>query len=200
MGLVGADALPADGLLLFFYDQDQPWGYSPEDSDRFRVMLVDDFGLRGVAPPGNVARLPSCKLSLAQKTTIPDILSMEVEELVLSNVESDDYVEMSEAYAKRFPGPEHQMLGHPVLVQGDMRLEVALVAAGYDCGDGSAFQSEAAQELVHEVTAWKLLLQLDSDDDAGMMWGDAGLLYFWIHEDDLAQRDFTRVRVVLQCT
>jgi uncharacterized protein YwqG len=27
---------------------------------------------------------------------------------------------------------------------------------------------------------WRLLLQLDTDDAAGMKWGDVGTLYFWI--------------------
>jgi uncharacterized protein YwqG len=32
------------------------------------------------------------------------------------------------------------------------------------------------------------------------MWGDCGMLYFWIRRDDLARRDFSGAWVVLQCT
>jgi uncharacterized protein YwqG len=46
--------------------------------------------------------------------------------------------------------------------------------------------------------SWRLLLQVDSDDDAGMMWVDSGLLYFWIRKDDLAARRFERVWCVMQ--
>ena len=37
---------------------------------------------------------------------------------------------------------------------------------------------------------WRLLLQLDTDDEASMMWGDLGRLYFWITGDALRRRAF----------
>jgi uncharacterized protein YwqG len=43
------------------------------------------------------------------------------------------------------------------------------------------------------------LLQLDSDEEAGMMWGDRGMLYFWIPEEALAPRRFGEVWTILQC-
>jgi uncharacterized protein YwqG len=45
-----------------------------------------------------------------------------------------------------------------------------------------------------------LLLQLDSDRDLGWQWGDMGLLYFWIPDEDLAAGRFDRVWTILQCT
>jgi uncharacterized protein YwqG len=42
-----------------------------------------------------------------------------------------------------------------------------------------------------------LLLQLDTDD--AMMWGDAGVANFFIHPDDLARRDFSRVLYNWDC-
>ena len=61
------------------------------------------------------------------------------------------------------------MLGHPDLVQNDPR-------------DGDAL----------------VLLQVDSDDDARMMWGDAGRLYHLIHPEDLRARTFQASRCELQ--
>ena len=46
---------------------------------------------------------------------------------------------------------------------------------------------------------WRLLLQLDSCEDLGMMWGDMGLVYFWIRQEDLQARRFDRTWVILQC-
>lgn len=43
----------------------------------------------------------------------------------------------------------------------------------------------------------RLLLQLDSDDE--MMWGDVGVANFFIHPDDLARRDFSRVMYNWDC-
>lgn len=65
-------------------------------------------------------------------------------------------------------GPRHRTLGHPDLVQNDPR----------DSGEQPT-----------------LLLQVDSDDAAGMMWGDLGRLYYWLRPDDLAARRFGRTVV-----
>ena len=46
---------------------------------------------------------------------------------------------------------------------------------------------------------WGLLLQLDSDETAGFMWGDVGMLYYWIRKQDLAKNRFDRVWMAQQC-
>jgi len=38
------------------------------------------------------------------------------------------------------------------------------------------------------------------DDDAGMMWGDCGRLYFWIRKADLAEGRFDKCWMILQCS
>ena len=40
---------------------------------------------------------------------------------------------------------------------------------------------------------WRLLLQVNSDDYAGWMWGDVGRVYFWIRRQDFATGDSDRV-------
>ncbi|MGG7575788.1 DUF1963 domain-containing protein [Streptomyces sirii] len=44
-----------------------------------------------------------------------------------------------------------------------------------------------------------LLAQFDSDDDADMMWGDCGALYWLIRPEDLADRRFDRAMFTWQC-
>ena len=46
---------------------------------------------------------------------------------------------------------------------------------------------------------WRLLLQIDSDENCEMMWGDVGRIYFWIKTEDLKNRDFEKVWLILQC-
>jgi len=46
---------------------------------------------------------------------------------------------------------------------------------------------------------WRLLLQVASDDAPRMMWGDAGISYYWIRDEDLRERDFDRAWLILQC-
>lgn len=64
----------------------------------------------------------------------------------------------------------HQMLGYPVYIQDE------------DMASGKI-----------------LLLQLDTDDDTGWMWGDMGMIYFWIAPQELDARNFDDVRLILEC-
>ena len=56
-----------------------------------------------------------------------------------------------------------------------------------------------AKELRNGAADWRLLLQIDTDDDLGVMWGDGGILYAWIREEDARAGRFDRTWVVLQC-
>lgn len=45
-----------------------------------------------------------------------------------------------------------------------------------------------------------LLFQVDSDDRAGMMWGDAGLLYWLIDRHELLRGNFDAAWLEGQCS
>jgi uncharacterized protein YwqG len=92
-----------------------------------------------------------------------------------------------------------RVLGHPNQIQGDMQTECALVTGGLYTGDASGYKDPRRAELQAGARDWRLLLQVDSEDAAGMMWGDGGSLYYWIKEPDLAAHDFSRTWMVLQC-
>ncbi|MCX7034439.1 MAG: YwqG family protein [Arenimonas sp.] len=55
------------------------------------------------------------------------------------------------------------------------------------------------QEDPREGGDWELLLQIDTDDGAGVMWGDAGIGNFFIAPADLARADFSRVMYTWDC-
>jgi len=69
---------------------------------------------------------------------------------------------------------------------------------GLYCGDSRGYNAPRARELAKGAEAWKLLFQLDSDDSAGMMWGDGGRLYFWMRQESLRKRDFRKNWMILQ--
>lgn len=94
----------------------------------------------------------------------------------------------------------HQVAGFARPVQGDdMELECQLVSHGLYCGDATGYEHARAEELEPGAAHWKLLLQFDSDDDLGVMWGDYGMLYFWVEADAARAGRFENVWVVLQC-
>ncbi len=108
--------------------------------------------------------------------------------------------EIVERLESEFGDPDHRFGGHASETQGDMKLECQLVSNGLCCGVGDAYNSERGLALKDGRDDWRLLLQIDSDRDGpGWMWGDLGMIYFWIRRQDLAARDFDKVWCVLQC-
>ncbi|KOM88315.1 DUF1963 domain-containing protein [Clostridium botulinum] len=56
-------------------------------------------------------------------------------------------------------------------------------------------QSESEHYKEHNI----LLLQLDIEDECGIMFGDSGNCNFFISEEDLKNRDFSNVKYDWQC-
>lgn len=207
--------LPARGLLSFFYDSQQSvWGFDPRETGASAVHYFPDSGeLAPTAPPAGgedpiLAALglredtrsspfPAVRLRPASERTYAPADSSEVDALGLTRDERLSYEEIS-AEAEEDP-PIHRLLGHPEVIQGDMQLECQLVTNGRYCGDASGYTGDEAERLRPGAADWRLLLQIDSDDDAGMMWGDVGRIYFWMHRDALAQRRWDEAHLILQC-
>jgi uncharacterized protein YwqG len=130
-----------------------------------------------------------------------------VEKLKEDNEETDEMVRnlgfwaKLKEYFKKLPGPRtHKVFGHPDPVQNEMQLECQLVSNGISMGDPDVFQNPRIKNLESGATDWRLLLQLDSDNTYEQEWYDSGMLYFWIHEKDLAKHDFNNVWMILQCS
>jgi uncharacterized protein YwqG len=192
--------LPAAGRLLFFYDAaNQPWGFDPKDRGSWAVVLVPDGTATANATPAPVPpALTRHAVAFQRIETYPSWQRPEVAALKLTDQEADLFIEACSAVYGE--APRHQMSGFPDPVQGDeMALECQLASNGLYCGDSSGYLSSRASALRDGVKDWRLLLQIDSDDDLGVMWGDAGILYFWIREDDARASRFEQAWVVLQC-
>jgi uncharacterized protein YwqG len=178
-----ASVLPSRGTLAFFYDSAQEtWGFDPKDRGSWLVRHEPDPAVLSPAEaPASLpadAVYPEVALELAEIETIPP----------------DEQQDDDEEAAVR-----HQLLGHPSPIQGEMELECQLVSHGLNCGDPAGYADPRAKALEAGAGQWRLLLQVDSDDTASMMWGDCGRLYFWITEDALRRRAFDECWMILQC-
>ncbi|MFD3545231.1 YwqG family protein [Streptomyces sp. NPDC058655] len=87
----------------------------------------------------------------------------------------------------------HQIGGHAHSVQNPVEIEVAEAVL-----DGEVPWHDP--RLSEETDNWVLLAQFDSEDTADMMWGDAGVLYWLIRPEDLAERRFERAMFTWQCS
>ena len=96
--------------------------------------------------------------------------------------------------------PKHQMGGYPEPIQSaEMDLECQLVTNGLYLGDARGYSDPRAEALKDGAAEWRLLLQLDSDDELGVMWGDVGMIYFWVREPEARRGEFGGTWLILQC-
>ncbi|NNG00145.1 MAG: DUF1963 domain-containing protein [Desulfobacteraceae bacterium] len=196
--------LPSEGILYFFYDQEQStWGFDPKDRGSWNVIYISKKNeLKPINAPAGLGKEYIYKeknIKFSKILIYPDWQDDRIDKLNLNDSQSDEYFELRSSIFQNQPA--HQLLGYPSPVQGnDMDLESQLVSNGLYCGDATGYRDPKAKELESGRNDWILLLQLDSDDDAGMMWGDVGMLYFWIRKSDLKKNDFSNVWMILQCS
>lgn len=198
--------LPTKGMLFFFYEvDDQVWGFDPEDRSNWKVIYYNGNGsLIHTDAPDDLSGesvFNTCSLQFNHDVTLPPWESIFIEKLNLNKEEQDAYFDLCERVLEIKDDDEviNRLLGYPDQVQGEMQLECQLVSNGLYCGDSTGYQDPRRKKLEAGAANWRLLFQLDSVEDAGMMWGDVGRLYFWIEENALKECDFEKVWMVLQC-
>ena len=166
--------MPTTGQLYFFYDKEQStWGFDPTDRGSWKVIYsnVPTPDLRaaeipvGISPKDlyNTVRLTGRKI-----LSRPDSERLHITGQ-MTDQEFDELIDMCLASFGNLP--KHQLFGFPVPVQDDhMELECQLASNGIYCGTPEGYESPDAKQLAPGAADWRLLLQLDSDDAAGMMW------------------------------
>jgi uncharacterized protein YwqG len=202
-GLVNDVACPESGWLYFFYDADQETsGFDPKDKGSWSVKFAPaDAPVSRATPPGAATSSAHFKEKCFTPVRIdlyPDSEDARVASMPFDGRQWDTFCDIN---IPAFGGePEHHLFGYAQPIQGnDMELECQLVSHGINCGTPEGYESAEAQALEAGAADWGLLLQLDTDDDSDMMWGDGGRLYFWIKRDDLRAGRFDDVWMVLQC-
>jgi uncharacterized protein YwqG len=195
------ELLPSAGLLSFFYDSGQSvWGFDPADNEAWAVIYTENLEslVRRDFPDTLLerGRFRAMRLWPENVVTYPPLESSDVAMLGMSGEEQEAYAEIVEDEEE---APNHQFLGNPQPIQGDMQLECQLVSHGLYCGGPEGYNDPRAAELGLGAIDWQLLLQIDSDDDVGMMWGDVGRIYYWMHRDSMRQTEWDQARLILQC-
>lgn len=199
--------LPDDGMLYFFYDaENQPWGHNPLNKNKWKVVYYegDKSNLNRCNEPNDMHSyniFNSCEIIFEKDITFPDFESVYLD---LLEINKEDEKKIYRFFHKLISQEEkseikHRILGFPDTIEGDMMIVCQLVSNGIDFDHLSNYQNSEIEKFKSGANDWILLLQLDSDDmNVGISWGNFGRLYFWIKKEDLKNKNFNDVWVVLQ--
>jgi len=185
--------LPKTGLLYFFYSAEQEaWGDDYKDKDKFKVIYWNGH-FDELSRTDFPSDLPEYSCYNSCSVIAKSELSLPSSEHDVYNDFSDEEIDILWEKVD-YKGNMNKLLGCSDTIQSEMELKCELVTNGI-----SVYYDP--KRKVHEQNAkkWRLLLQIDSNEENGMMWGDCGRLYFWIKEDDLLNIDFDKSWLILQC-
>jgi uncharacterized protein YwqG len=204
-------ALPHSGLLSFFCALDDEFaanGLLADHDDpafwqvrHFNGRLVDTLTRRDTPRAvDELDRFSPCAVAWSTRPTLPDPESREIQALGFSNQERNAYIDIvCGADVGYLPVMDLHLLGHPYNLDGCAFVPGYMAEHGISYPplgesrrrDWTAIQQQAEAE-------WRLLLQVYSNEEAGMDFGGGGVLHFCIPNEALAARDFTRVHANLQ--
>jgi len=151
-------------------------------------------------------RFVACAVDITPIVTLPAPESFAIASLGFDEREQEDYVEVYLGWNRgdndRDGRPAHRLLGLPYNLEGDARVASLLASRGQTWDDvadmGDIDDAAAEAELERAATDWTLLLQVDSDDAAGMDWQGGGLIYFCLTRAALEAGDFSAVWATTQ--
>ncbi len=206
--------LPKTGVLSFFYElETMKWGFDPKDKGCARVFYFEDVNALSPAEfpddltenaLGESYRFPEIGITARSERSYQcygDFI-VQREKMVQEWEEFEAAEESLGIYSETDPECS-KLLGWANIIQGNMTRECELVARrGYYLGnDWKEVTPRDRQETEQWANRdWLLLFQLDSVNyyDFRLMFGDCGRIYFYIHRDDLAARNFDNVWLILQ--
>ena len=195
--------LPSSGMLYFFYNMaDYRAEYlAPEN---WRVIYHSgDSNLAPSEPPLSIPPHLDYKARVAKfqnEVTLPSVETCYIggpgdtgAKVELTEEEWKAYANLR--YEWRANKNIHQMLGHADDVQPYALENSYESVRDVFFADGRAFKSLTPKEQSEEFFQGRLLLQVDEEKSIKMQFGRGGRLYFFIREQDLKARDFSKVWV-----
>jgi uncharacterized protein YwqG len=175
--------LPGHGMLYFFHYSMRDKKYDFQEEGLFKVLYCDD-DLRSLqrtdypADLDNRSRYTACRIHFGQQIRLPSTTNSLFDFLDDDEQDSDRFFDVLDSLK------QNKLFGYADDIQGEM--------------EPSLFDDDDTEESNVNPDDWILLLQVDSNDETGMMWLDLGRLYFWINKNDLRNKRFDKCQCVLQ--
>lgn len=183
---------PKKGLLSFFYDiEGQPFEGESNCKGCVRVFLFENINELVLAsyPSGMNEQdcLPCLEIQTEYAISYPSCEDYEVIYGTVSAEERKHYYDLLSKCNYDVDFRRSKILGWPDVIQNSMMIQLKKYS--------DICESKDLDEN------WILLLQLSSfhNNAFELSFGDCGVLYFYIMEEDLKKRNFSNIRIFLQC-
>ena len=199
--------LPKTGVLSFFYETvSMEWGFELKSEGYARVYYFPETeGLVPTQIPEETKEWSVGEQALTFADAVSLLSSFAYSRSCGKEVDWDTYNELRAEFGYDAAAHEDnpmKMLGYADEIQNEMEPECELYSRGIDGDMQEELSEEEEAELVRNAAdRWVLLFQMGTveDGETELMYGDCGLIYFWIRKEDLAARNFHHVRLILQC-
>ena len=203
--------LPEKGMLYFFYELfTMTWGFSPQDRGSAKVFYYDGEieDLVSVDFPEDMEKdciIPESKINFESMNDYPiDFLDY------YDPDDSDEEMDRKEKEFEKdlkelgYKTDTTKLLGHPELIQGEYWEECEGVARKniyYGSAPIKYGSNEVKKSIKENAKDWILLMQVSELEigDYGLYFGDSGKIYFNIRKEDLKNKNFDNVWLILQC-
>lgn len=193
--------IPKKGLISFFHCSENS-GYSLYDADKFKILYHEDLSnLKRIDYPNDLDQyveyapsqvFPANLLRFQSNLSLPSFNEEECIEDIIKYDDRDIYFKIADY------GTKHQIFGYPADLLGFMKQDCELFTNGIDNREFYNYTPERQKEIEIASSDWVLLLQINSDPDVNMYWGDRGFLYFWIRRQDILQKIFDNTWFMIQ--
>ena len=202
--------LPSKGMLYFFYElETEEWGYHPESKGCAKVFYFEDTSnFELIDFPKDMEdyyKIPEFKITFKSNISLPSyenfyLLLKEDDAFKKHDISFNDFIPL---YDEIFiPDNNYtKLLGYPEVIQNPMEEECEAVTRGFDMGGIESYPKQYQKEIRSASKDWILLFQMDTIEtsDYELMFGDSGHIYFWIKKEDLANKNFENIWLILQC-
>ena len=211
--------LPDKGMLYFFYElETEEWGYELKNKGCAKVFYYEDISnFELIDFPEDMEDyniVPEFKVNFKSNISYPAYENFEKlneNDVLLEKYETfegydelyddffDNYCDFHEEYMDGLES-HTKLLGYPDVVQNSMEEECVEVTRDFDMEAVKASPKKYKEEIKKAAENWILLFQMDTveTDDYELMFGDSGHIYFWIKKEDLKNKNFDNVWLILQ--
>jgi hypothetical protein len=188
----GPEWLPEQGRFYAFYDPD---GHGRADVVRVLYSLEEPGPER--SSPTGVARHRERRVAFLICNSAPNTEWLNIREPL--DMDFEELEALRRAIVDTPPADElqHRIGGYPDEIQDEcMPISCERLARGLEpLKPGEEEQSVA---ILRASKQWRMLMQVDSDPDLKMEFGDAGRLYVFIRDRDAREADFSKTVTLSQ--